>query len=87
MKRPIADYDAAIARNPDGANAYLNRGIAKRGLGQYEAAIADYDAAIARNPDGANAYLNRGIAKRGLGQYEAAHCGLRCSHCSKSRRC
>ena len=40
----LADYDAAIARNPDYVEAYNNRGIVKRDLGQYEAALADYDA-------------------------------------------
>ena len=31
---------------PDDAKAYINRGIAKKGLGDYRGAIADYDRAI-----------------------------------------
>ena len=60
----IADYDIAIRLNPDYAEAYYNRGLAKYDLGQHFAAIADYDIAIRLNPDDADAYNNRGVAKR-----------------------
>ena len=59
----IADYDIAIRLNPDDADAYYNRGVAKGKLGQHFAAIADYDIAIRLNPDYADAYNNRGYAK------------------------
>ena len=42
----ITAYNKAIELNPNLAAAYNNRGVAKRHLGQTEAAIADYDAAI-----------------------------------------
>ncbi|MYD06879.1 MAG: tetratricopeptide repeat protein, partial [Acidimicrobiaceae bacterium] len=48
FEREIEAYDKAIQLAPNLVEAYYNRGIVKRDLGQYEAAIADFDAAIAR---------------------------------------
>ena len=56
----FAEYDEAIQLNPDSADAYFNRGKAKR---QDPSAIADYDAAIRLNPDFAEAYFYRGCLK------------------------
>ena len=42
----IADYDRAIAVNPDYAPAYNNRGLAKAGKGDYDGVIADCDRVI-----------------------------------------
>ena len=49
-KEAIADYDKAIELNPKDAQAYNNRGVAKKMLKQYKEAIADYDKAIELNP-------------------------------------
>ena len=68
----ISSYDRAIQLKPDVAEAYSNRGIAKRRLGRYEDAIADYDKAIQIKPDLANAYSNRGNVKNSLGRHEDA---------------
>ena len=68
----IANYDRAIALEPDDADAYHNRGIAKDAQGDYAAAIADFNRAIALEPDDADAYHNRGIAKDAQGDYAAA---------------
>ena len=38
----IVAYDEAIRLQPDFANAYVNRGLAKEKLGQHESAIMDY---------------------------------------------
>ena len=56
----LVEYDEAIRLNPDSADAYFNRGKAKR---QDPSAIADYDAAIRLNPDLAEAYFYRGCLK------------------------
>ena len=56
----FAEYDEVIRLNPDSADAYFNRGKAKR---QDPSAIADYDAAIRLNPDFAEAYFYRGCLK------------------------
>ena len=68
----ISACDEAIRLNPNLAEAYNNRGNAKKELGRHKAAMADYDEAIRLKPDHVNAYLNRGVAKWTLGQYEAA---------------
>ena len=71
-KEAIDAYNEAIQLNPDMAEAYNNRGNAKNGLGQHEAALTDYDEAIRLKPDMAEAYNGRGNAKNYLGQYQAA---------------
>ena len=68
----IADYDQAIALDPEHAVAYSNRGAIYYALGQYPQAIADYDQAIALNPEYAVAYSNRGAIYYTLGQYPQA---------------
>jgi tetratricopeptide (TPR) repeat protein len=70
--RKIEDYDNALRLNPTIADAYNNRGVAKKHLGRFAEAIADYDRAILLKPDFAVAYFNRGDAKKALGQYENA---------------
>ena len=71
-KQAIKHYTKAIALNPNLANAYNNRGIAKDSLREHKDAITDYNQAIRLKPDYAEAYNNRGVAKRDLGQYEKA---------------
>ena len=72
----IADYDRALELNPQFAQAYYNRGNAKRTLKDYQGAIADYDKAIELNPRFAQAYYNRGVAKSDLGNYLGWSCRL-----------
>jgi tetratricopeptide (TPR) repeat protein len=68
----IRDFDKAIQLEPDDAEAYNNRGVAKKKLRQYLAAIRDYNKALQLKPDHAEAYINRGNAKLDLEQYTAA---------------
>ena len=74
----IGDYTKAIelgiptthhfGRNPL-AIAYLNRGFAYNGLGQYERAIEDFDRVISLDYDLSTlAYVGRGDAYRNLGR-------------------
>ena len=68
----ILDYDMAIERDPDKAESYHKRGLARSNLEQHEATISDFDMAIDKNPDYVTAYYNRGVMKRRLERYEAA---------------
>ncbi|WP_341532336.1 tetratricopeptide repeat protein (plasmid) [Nostoc sp. UHCC 0302] len=68
----ITDYNQAIKINPNYANAYYNRGIARDDLADLQGAIADYNQAIKINPNLAEAYINRGIARYDLGDKQGA---------------
>jgi tetratricopeptide (TPR) repeat protein len=49
------------------AEAYLDRGVAYGGKGDYDRAIADFEAALRINPNDANAKNNLEIARRKCG--------------------
>ena len=67
--KAIEQYDKSIELNPNYAEAYNNRGVAKDSLGEHKDAITDYNQAIRLKPDYAEAYNNRGNAKDCLGQH------------------
>ena len=46
----VVELDALLAADPDHANAYLNRGLARQELGQFAAALQDLNAFLA-HPD------------------------------------
>lgn len=58
----IADFDSAIALQPDRSEFIGDRGFADHSLGDYARAIQDYDAALAINRDDARVLTNRGGA-------------------------
>lgn len=58
-KEAIRYYSEAIAKKPDFADAYNNRGLARFRNDDPEGALADYTRAIEADPDFATAYLNR----------------------------
>lgn len=72
LKAAIKNFDAIIHLVPDFADAYINRGEAKRKLGDFEAAIKDFDMAIRLGEDYAYVYVKRGEAKQNLGDNKAA---------------
>ena len=72
FKQAITHYSKAIEINPQLAEAYNNRGLAKFDLGEYQEAITDYDTAIEINTQYAEAYYNRGGAKYSLDDKNAA---------------
>jgi len=68
----IADYDKAIAFDPNVALAYTNRGVAYGRKGAFDPAIADYTKAIALKPKYADAYNSRGVAYARKGHSDQA---------------
>lgn len=69
----IADYTAAIALDPEYAEAYYNRAYDRSEVKDYQGAIEDYSKVIELEPDAAPAYFNRGMAKAKLGDAEGAN--------------
>ena len=66
----VLSTQAAVAQSAD---HYLNRGVTKYRLRDYQGAIADYTRAIEINPQYADAYYNRGTIKgRDLGDTQGA---------------
>ena len=63
----IKKYTKAINLNPDSAEAYVGRGIAKSQLSKAGEASADFDKAIRIDPDYTDAYFYRGLVEGTLG--------------------
>jgi lipoprotein NlpI len=72
LDQAIADYNKAIATEPNYVPAYDGRALAYRDKNLTEKAIADYDTALRLDPEDAFAYENRGRAELHLGRIEAA---------------
>jgi tetratricopeptide (TPR) repeat protein len=70
----VADFDEAIRRDPDQAEAYLNKGAALiRVPGKADAAVTLFSAAIEKKTKRpAHAFLGRGIAYEELGNLKSA---------------
>lgn len=73
----IEDFDEALKLNPDYADAYFKRGVAKVEMSEpdYVEAIQDYNQVINLNPDNfslAHAYARLGDEKKTLKQDVAA---------------
>ena len=70
----IADFTKALELNPKFAEAFLNRGFAKRSAGDIEGAKVDFKSSIEVDPTpkDAAAYYNRALAKSALGDNDGA---------------
>lgn len=68
----IVYYSAAIQREPQNAQAYVWRGMAKRGVGKYRESIADFDSAVFYRPNYDLALSFRGDSYLQLKDYEKA---------------
>ena len=71
-KEKLKYYDKAIKANHDYADAYINRGLVKNELNDFDGSIKDYDKAIELDPRCSLAYNNRGYTKHRKGDYEGA---------------
>src|ERR1035437_10185414 len=65
-------YGEAIRLRPDYADAFNNRGNARRATGDVEGALQDLNEAIRLKPDEAEAFNNRSNARRAKGDVEGA---------------
>ncbi len=64
--------DIALSKDPENPMAYLNRGAARRRLGDLTWALEDYNKALEIDPFYSNALNNRGLIKRALGMEDEA---------------
>jgi tetratricopeptide (TPR) repeat protein len=70
----LADFDAALALNPDKADIYIDRGVALMRVARYEEAKVSFDKAVYLG--GANsyiAYFNRAMAEEKVGNLTSAY--------------
>jgi tetratricopeptide (TPR) repeat protein len=65
-------WSGCIARRPENARAWLNRGAAYARQGRHGEALADLDEAVRRAPGNAAAYKDRGTVFVNLGRYDDA---------------
>jgi tetratricopeptide (TPR) repeat protein len=68
----IDDFSRALELKPDYHDAIANRGMARRGLRQFDQAIADFDRAMALKPGFEVTYHQRGVTWFMMGQNERA---------------
>jgi tetratricopeptide (TPR) repeat protein len=65
-------YSEAIRLDPENADAYNNRGNARREKDDLDGAVSDYNEAIRVNPKYAIAYNNRGNVRKAKGDLDGA---------------
>ncbi len=65
-------YNEALRLKPDDADAFNNRGNARKAKGDLEGAIKDYNEALRLKPDYAIAFNNRGLVRYAKGDLEGA---------------
>lgn len=63
LDNALADYLAAITRDPKRADAYFGRGNVRRAKGDLDGARADYDSFVLLRPHDPMGYANRGAVK------------------------
>jgi tetratricopeptide (TPR) repeat protein len=68
----IADYDQALALNPQFGEVYFRRGIARTLIKDWNGAEADYTQAIAIKPQYTEAYLHRGNVRNNRNNWRGA---------------
>lgn len=72
LNQTISDSTKAIEINPSDTQAYLNRGIAHEGKGEFTRAIYDYTKIIEINPKDSAGYNNRGLVYYLIGNPDLA---------------
>lgn len=75
LHKVIRLYDQCLRGNLSPANkgvTYLNRGVAKKKLRDYDGAMADYDEAIRLVPDDPTKHYNRALLYHDMGDFGKA---------------
>jgi tetratricopeptide (TPR) repeat protein len=72
LQQAAADFSEAIARDPNVATAYVNRGFIMNDLHQPEKAAADFEMALKLDPKDAEAHLGLAYADLDLNRPESA---------------
>jgi tetratricopeptide (TPR) repeat protein len=70
--RAVEAFTRAVRLAPSDPDAYVLRGSARVGKGDYPAAAADYNQALTLDPNHAGAYFNRAELYRLVGRYDLA---------------
>jgi tetratricopeptide (TPR) repeat protein len=70
--RAVAEYEKALAINPNLAEGHNNLGFAYYGKGMFDEAIAEFEKAVAINPDFAEAHNNLGFGYYQQAMYDKA---------------
>ena len=68
----LADFEQAIAFNPEYPTAHAYRGEAHKAMEQFDKALADYNRAIALDGSSADLYAFRGEVHRRMGTFDKA---------------
>jgi tetratricopeptide (TPR) repeat protein len=71
-QQALADYNAALAVQPNNPSTLYNRGNCLRGLDRHAEALADYDRAVSLLPSYTLAWYNRGLTLQALNKHHDA---------------
>lgn len=74
--KAIADFNGALAVDPDYADAYFGRGMALGRMGKMDEGIADIGKFLARNPNSSIGYTKRGVRYLWKGDFARAEADL-----------
>jgi tetratricopeptide (TPR) repeat protein len=72
LEAALADYDRAIANDPQFHSAWFNRGVLLAEMGQIDQALADYTQAIELRPESPKPYHNRAALFSQMGRLDDA---------------
>jgi len=72
LEADIQKWTTEINAYPDNSLAFVNRGVARHQMGDYDGAILDFSKAIELDSTSALAFNNRGLSRVKLGEFEGA---------------